>query len=428
MAAKVTVLLILCFMIFLTACTSDNDNNYVYEVPQENGEYISIIGELPHVPQVMPYQVATPTPVPSIMRTLAQRTEIIEIISTDGYVLRTQLTMPNGDGAIPAIIVYVSGSGPQIFDNRPMYYDFWARRFTDMDIAFIMPNTRGVTVNFANPPFFVSIDDEAYQTYLPYTSIEDLYRIISTLRDNERLMDSQIILMGLSEGAIIAPLFAETHPDMVDALFLIGTPIVNLYDVLRWQASGGPSMAWYRSHFEADEYGRITREAFYADPHNVIQSVLGGLSFDSIDYNNDGFIDEQDMLFLFRLSGTTHMYNPEPMLEAIRRRDDEWLRENYGIPLTSGWFLEHFELRSNFELLPELDLPIYIFHGYIDQNVCIMEVYRLYERLVELGRENVTINTFPFHGHGLNLEEVFTNNIISDGGMAIFNTAQERIR
>jgi len=69
----------------------------------------------------------------------------------------------------------------------------------------------------------------------------------------------------------------------------------------------------------------------------------------------------------------------EDLLNAIERRDDEWIRKNYGavngvgiLPLTSAWFLEHFSLRSNMEVLPGLNLPIYIFHGTLDQNVDVL--------------------------------------------------------
>ena len=176
-----------------------------------------------------------------------------------------------------------------------------------------------------------------------------------------------------------------------------------------------------RSLFEADEYGRITREAFYAGP-NI------GDTFEDLDMNHDGFITAEDFLILFRITGMPpHMYNPDITIDAVTRGDDEWLMENFFA--TSGWFLEHFTLRSTMEVLLELDLPIYIFHGTWDLNTYVGDVIQLYEQLIEMGKENIIVNIFPQHDHSLNWdwESPVFDGEIPDGIRAIFDAVFARL-
>jgi len=363
---------------------------------------------------------------------VAERSEILSITSTDGYVFQSRLTMPDGDGEVAAIVIDAGTSGPNTFlmtrytpgIGQWNYFDFWANEFVNNGVAFLSSNTRGVTPN-SNPPGFLQIDEAGYLTYLPSNVVEDVYHMIRTVQSNPRLANAQIFLLGMSEGAVIASLFEETHPGMADALFMIGTPMTNMYDVVRWQGSGENVMMVLRTLFETDEYGRITQEAFYAGPWETYM----GAPFQALDLNQDGFFTAEDLRMVWALQGLpSHMYNPDIMLDAIRRGDDEWIRVNYPVLLTSKWFLEHFDLRSNMELLPELDLPIYIFHGTLDMSVYVGYVVELYELLNEIGRSNITINIFPGHDHDLDWNLPAFHGEMSDGIRAVLDAVLARIR
>jgi len=351
------------------------------------------------------------------------KSEILEIISFDGYTLKGRLTLPEGENPVSTLVIFVNSSGANTYINRRPgfnFFDTFSNEFSSLGIAFFSYSTRGVSLG-ETPPMFSEINEEAYQTYLPLNSVEDIYYMINALRKNERLKDSKIMLLGGSEGTIIAPLVAEKYPNSVDGLFLWGYTNQNMRDILTWQNTGGPSMAWYRAYFEADERGRISREAYEADPNNVITSTLQNTSFEETDRNNDGFITEEDFAIIWPdIVGHTL----DDILTAVEQRDDEWIKTNYGgglIRLTSGWFLEHFSLRSNMEVLPGLDLPIYIFHGMADQNVDVQEVFRIHEHFQKLGKTNLTINVFEKHNHNLNFQDIISHNTMPDGLQAIFD-------
>ena len=349
--------------------------------------------------------------------------EIIEIKSFDGYTFKGKLTLPEGAQSVPKLVVFVNGSGANTYDNRRpgfVYFDFFANEFTKRDAAFFSYSTRGCDIG-EEPPMFVDINEEEYKKYLPLNTVEDVYHMIAALKQNERLKDCKVYLLGASEGTIVAPLVAEKYPDMVDGLLLTGYANLNMKDILIWQNTGGPSMVWYRAHFETDEQGRVSKKAYQADPNDVISTRLQNLTFENIDFNNDGYISEED----FAPHGKQMFgYTLDELTSAIERQDDEWLRGNYGggkIPLTSGWFLQHFDLRSNMEVLPALDLPIHIFHGVLDQNVDVREVYKIHETFQALGKTNLTINVFEKHNHDLNYQDIITKDKIPAGIQAILD-------
>lgn len=354
----------------------------------------------------------------------ASSTDILEIPSFDGYKLKGKLTVPAGEKYVRKLVIYVNGSGANTYDNKRTgfnYFDIFAEEFSNRGIAFFSYNTRGCDIG-NDPPMYVDIDYDEYQTYLPLNSVEDIYYMIKSIKENERLKDCKIYLLGWSEGTIIAPLVAEKYPNMVDGLLLAGYVNQNLKDVLIWQNSGGCSMAWYRDKFKADEQGHIYKQAYEEDPNSVIADILQNITFEELDINKDGYLSEED--FIDRYADVVG-YSLNDILSVIERSDDEWIIKNYGsglISLTSAWFLQHFSLRSNMEVLPELDLPIYIFHGTADQNVDVREVYKIKEKFDSLGKTNLTINVFEHHNHNLNYIDIITNNKIPLGIKSILDT------
>jgi len=350
--------------------------------------------------------------------------EVINITSFDGYNLQGRITLPGGD-RIDTLVIFANATGPQTFDTRrnfervgggfANFNDFYATRFQEQGIAFFAYNTRGVDIG-GEFPLFRSIDETRFLTNLPANQVRDIYYMINALRTmDERLQNSQVILWGRTEGTIISTMFAELYPHMVDALILISVYVDNMYDILWWHTTGGSEMIWYRYNFEADNYGRISREAFEADPNNIIETALGGAYFELLDANNDGFIDEDDFYILWE------MWRNE-LFRSIENRNNLRLGDLYNPRVTAQWFQEHFLLQSNMERITALDLPIYIFHGTMDMSADVRRVEALRERLAELNRTNVTINILENYDSELDVWRYIIYDEMPDGLQAAFDT------
>jgi cephalosporin-C deacetylase-like acetyl esterase len=157
--------------------------------------------------------------------------EMLEIKSFDGYIFKGKLTLPDGNGKILKLVIYINGAGPNTY-----YIDFFPEYYASNGIAFFSYNKRGVYEN-DNPSSIKEIKKEEYRTYLPSNCIEDIFHIIKTIKGIERFKDIIVLLNGWSEGAAIAPLFAKKYPSMVGALILCGYSNVNMKDLQKWQCS-----------------------------------------------------------------------------------------------------------------------------------------------------------------------------------------------
>jgi pimeloyl-ACP methyl ester carboxylesterase len=94
---------------------------------------------------------------------------------------------------------------------------------------------------------------------------------------------------------------------------------------------------------------------------------------------------------------------------AIERKDNDWLINKMGA--TAEWFKGSYNLISNKELLPTLDLPVYIYHGASDGICDVQGVYDIKDKFIESGKANLTVNIFDKHGHGLEMSGLSEDSI-----------------
>ena len=322
-----------------------------------------------------------------------------KIIANDGYELEVCLWLPENEN-IQKLVLYINSSGPHTYintfkwtdDNIYHYQEYFAEKFCENNIAYCTYSTRGVHLSDESP--FLKIKMDEYKTYLLSNSILDIEILIDSLKCQKELKHTQIYLFGVSEGTMIAPLFALKHPGKVNGLLLTGYASFNMKDILIWQNNGGASMVWFKRYFDKDGDGKISKEEYMQDPYNMAKTVLNNTSFEQIDVNKDGVIDKEDFAIILkeRLEG---------ILSAIEKKDDKWLLENYSIPLTTEWFRQYFEIKSNFETLQKLNLSIAIFHGEFDQNVDVKGVYAINEKFIELGKTNLSVKVYSEMEHDI---------------------------
>lgn len=354
----------------------------------------------------------------------------MKITSFDGYPLECKLFLPEGQNQIDKLVIYVHGTGPGTVDNRDVYegievnqFKTFSDEFSKRGVALLTYSQRGIYAT-DTPPLFYDMNVEEYKTYLPLNTVEDLHYMIGEMKKVERLKNSKIYLLGVSEGTIILPLFAEKYPDEVDALFLWGYASENVKDITIWQLSGKSFINLFKENFEMDDSGRINQDAFNKGQKEMVVTGLGlgDNAFEVCDTNHDGYIDEEEIIVLGKsLVGI----GANDIIAAAENGDDEWLLNNGSTPFTSGWFLQHASLRNNTEVLPKLDLPIFIFHGTLDMNVDVQGVYDINERFQELGKTNLKINVFKGLDHSLNVAQYVATGEMPESIKAIFDSIDE---
>lgn len=326
--------------------------------------------------------------------------ETLTIPSFDAYPLEGRLYLPS-DQSPRALVIYVNGSGPNTNQNTRQlsadttfsYFDLVASGFNEVGAAFFSYSTRGVTAS-DTPPFYHTINPQAYQTYLPEHSVQDVAAIVRALRTDSRLHDCPIYLLGWSEGTMIAPKVAQLVP--VDGLLLAGYVNGTMQQVLDWQQTGGSSMVTYCLYFDADGDGRVSQAEYENDRYGVRPALgLDQVVFSELDADGDGQLTASDFAALLAPSR-------QALYDAITHSDDAWLAKNYPVRLTSAWFHAHSHFTPNRDMLTELDLPIVIFQGQADANVPVQDTLDIQAQFAALGKDNLTVHLYPNADHDLN--------------------------
>ena len=352
--------------------------------------------------------------------------EIIKFTLFDGETVEGKLSLPAGAGKIKELVIFIHGTGPGTYDDhRKMggtefnYFDNFTQEFNNRGIAFFTYNKRGVERG-DTPPLYDKVDREKYKKVLPSIEIKDIATFISTLRKDKRLRTAKIVLLGWSEGSIIASLVADDKKNKVSALFLAGYPNDNLFDVIKWQNTGGSSMVSIRDYFDANHDDQISREEYDSDEKKASAfrtRAFGGAKFEQIDINKDNVINAADF-------GILNKTRYEAILAAVDRGDDDWIWNNY-FRVTTAWLKEHFALEANKTRLLRTNIPIYIFQGEDDTNTPVEGVYDLRERFQNAKKTNLHSFVFKAHNHDLNYLDWIIKKEMPEGIKKMLETAGE---
>ena len=346
-------------------------------------------------------------------------TQMLDVVSYDGYHIDARLCLPKEN--VRTIVIGVNGSGPQTYTTKRklpdgtsfQYYDIWAKGFTDRGMGFCSYSQRGV-IDADEPPYFVQIDEEKYKQYLPHNSVADVESIIASI--NQKYPYTKILLLGFSEGTILATQVALRKKAAINALLLIGYCGENLRDTLEWQLSGHTILLQWQRFFDYDKKGYIDRSDIEQDRYKVYKDIFGTKRFEELDLDGDGRITVSDTKPLC----LEHRNN---LLKAIETGDDDWLKNNHGVRLTSGWFKEHFSMVATKNVITQLDIPIHIFSGEYDSMTPIEQAQETKAEFDRLGKNNMVLHTFLNHDHDLNFLKYLLTGEYSDGMKAVLDTA-----
>lgn len=356
----------------------------------------------------------------------AHAAEIVKVRLFDGETLTGQLHLPPNAAPIRELVIYVHGTGPGTYlDRRRIgdvefnYFDVFAEEFNRRGIAFFSYSKRGVEIG-DQPPTFEKIDREKFKKVVPSVEVKDLTATIKFLRKDKRLKKTKIVLLGWSEGTVIAAMVAEIKKNKIAALFLAGYVHENMADVIKWQYSGVSSMIILKQAFDKNADGNITKTEYESDEKAATAMRTGRLQntkFEQLDVNKDDLINAADFARLV-----------EPkyklILEKFAARDEEWIWNNY-FRVSTEWLDEHFKLEANKTRLLRLKMPIYIFQGEDDANCDVNWVYDLKKRFAENAGTNLQTFVFKGHNHDLNFLNWVMAKKMPDGISKIFEVSEE---
>ncbi|MCB2229835.1 alpha/beta hydrolase [bacterium] len=348
--------------------------------------------------------------------------EIIKITSFDGEQIVGRLNMP-ADEYSGKIVIEVPGTGPNTYLNKRKigrsllfnYHDYFAEEFNRRGIAYFSYSTRYTELDTI-PPNFDKVNKERFFTYTPSTKVKDLEEIIKFLKQHPRLKSSQFILLGQSEGTIIATLLVENDSVAIDALLLCGTPTDDVFSTIQWQFSGEASMINFRKFFDINGDGIIQKNEYENSDPRALKRV-GNLSFAALDSNEDSLLTAEDF-------GTQLQPRLAAINSAIENNDNEWIWNNF-FRIGTDWIDEHRNLRPNSERILNLDIPIFIFHGDDDANCPVDGILKLQETAKAMNKENIHVYTFEGHDHSLEFLGWVIHETMPEGLRKLFVTAEE---
>lgn len=351
--------------------------------------------------------------------------ELVTVRLGDDEELVGRLVLPEQKIKISELLIFVQSSGPHTYlDRRKIgnkefnYFDLFAEQATKNGIAFFSYNRRGVFLG-NKPPTYDSIDTEKFRKYLPSIESDDLSRVINQLRKDKRLRQAKVVLLGWSEGTVLATLVADQRKAHVDALLLAGYCNDRMMDIVKWQHSGEPTFQYHAQFFDTNDDRAISKPEYESMEERAARyraNALQNTAFEFFDLNKDSVLTKEDFGLLVKP-------RLDALLNAYQKGNDEWIWKNY-FRITTAWLKEHDELEPNNQRMLRLDMPIYIFQGTNDANTPVSGVLDIEEKFKTLGKTNLKVYIFQKHDHDLNFGQWVMRNQLSEGLSMIFRVTE----
>ena len=272
----------------------------------------------------------------------------------EGNTLSGTLTIPEGDGPFPALVL-VSGSGQQnrdeeLMNHRPFWViaDYLSRR----GVAVLRYDDRGMGGSTGEVLNATSMD-------FSY----DAEAAFDFLRNRKEINASQVGILGHSEGGIINFMVAERRPEVAFLVSLAG-PAVNGIEVLKEQQA-----AILRAQGMTEEMVKFSGNA-------------NAQMFDIIEASNDRV--EADTLLRQLLKGWG--YNEELTEQTVGQMASPWMY----------YFLKY----DPTDAIVKTNCPALLLNGSKDLQVLASQNLPAYEKIIaEHGKTNLTLREMPDLNH-----------------------------
>ena len=297
-----------------------------------------------------------------ILTAQAKSTTIeIPFKSHDGYPMFGKLTIPDSPGRHPVVIYVQTAEGMTVDMKRPKpgggtfnYFDLYAEKLPEMNVAFFRYEGRGISMG-DQPPRYEKFNQDIYNTSTLENKVRDILSAVEVVQKQPGIDTAQILLMGASEGTLLAAEAASRAPRQIKGLILYGVMSGNMRETFRFIVTDGAFML-YKRVFDADKDGKISKAEYEADPYKYRETVFKNAGFENFDRNGDGIWTSDEM------KAVTKVY-----LDAIDTDNfeilDGWAKGSAGVTTPKGWFKDHFAHPTIWTFLSRMDISIGLFSG-----------------------------------------------------------------
>jgi dienelactone hydrolase len=341
----------------------------------------------------------------------------IRFTSHDGHGMFGKLTVPDSPGPHP-VVVFVQTAEAQTVDTRvqgpkgPLdFFDLYRRELAAVGVGFFSYEGRGVQMG-DQPPRYLKVDRPVYNTSTLENKVRDAITAVRVLQKQPAIDASRIVLRGHSEGTLLAAETASRMPKEIRAVALSGV-LTYLPAALTFMMTDG----WFwqhQAHWDANRDGVITATEFQADPRGIRKLMPPDFLFSNFDHNGDGRYTVDDV-----------RQARKPMVDAVGAGNAEaampFLKGAAAVEIPDGWVVDHFRHAPIDTFLSQLQIPVGLFQGAVDQLTPASEVRALESRMKAAGKSNMEFQYFPDHDHSFGGLQYFLRGTPSSGYRALFD-------
>lgn len=341
--------------------------------------------------------------------------------SHDGYEMFGKLTIPTSAGKHPVVIYVQTAEGMTVDMKRRKsrtetfnYFDLYREKLPEMKVAFFSYEGRGIRMG-DKPPRYETINWDIYNTSTLENKVRDVTSAVELVRKQPGIDASRIFLMGASEGTLLAAEAAARVPKQIRGLILYGVLTANMRENFKYIVTDGSFLSW-RSNFDTDKDGRVSKQEFEADPNKFRERALKNEPFKTFDANGDGFFTVEELVML------------SPPLRNLRDAVDkenyevltEWARTSAAASTPKDWFKDQFAHQTIWTFLAKLNIAIGCFQGSADAMVPIDGVRKLEAQAKKAGKSKMEFHYFEGLDHSLDVGDYFVKGSLPAGHQAIF--------
>lgn len=351
--------------------------------------------------------------------------EVVLFTTHDGFEIQCLLSYPEpAPGPFPGMLL-IAGSGLhdadvtldqptlQITDGPQALFRPLARYFSRHGWAVQRCNKRGASFgHLVDRPQVLenaSLDD----------LVQDAHAALETLHGHPRVAASPLVVLGHSEGTLVATRLALDSPE-IDLLVLMGS-VARRFDALLEYQLVDRNLAFLEQAADANRDGTLTLAELNRLDGNFGLGSVYVLNSASVLFESS--LSESGQLIVRGLDGTTdidgngRLHIADEIEPALRRESARFLQLAGDGSLGRYW-QSLVEAEAPETLIDRVSSPILFVHGALDVQTPVDEPLTMMARLESSGRSNYDILIFPVLGHSLSRPNDFFK---PDGGLTLLD-------